>query len=121
VTNIQELRSSIDGVDFLDRGPVVKFIRAALRARSGKAWSVTGGTGTAYGWLSINVPPQQRGGLDGMPPDVAAELAELLGFHHAYTVSPQGVNIPDGRDYYREYCYRAVGLTPPVVGRPYWD
>jgi hypothetical protein len=43
------------------RDAVCKRIKAALRARSGKDWSVTGGRGTAYGWIAISVPKRRLG------------------------------------------------------------
>ncbi len=51
-------------------------------------------------------------------PSDRAELAELLGLD---TVHMQGVDIPAGSDYYREYVARAAGLEPVVIGSPYWD
>ena len=50
----------------MDRNEAVKRIRVALRQRSGKAWSVTCGRGTAWGWITIDVPPARE-------PDYAAE------------------------------------------------
>lgn len=41
----------------LTRAAVIKRIKTALKERSGKCWSVTVGTGTAYGWLTIDAPP----------------------------------------------------------------
>jgi hypothetical protein len=53
-----------------------------------------------------------------MSPEDRSELAGLLGLE---VVHSQGVSIPVGLDYYREYVDRAAGLTPSVVGVPYWD
>jgi hypothetical protein len=44
----------------LSRDATIKRIRAALKKRSGKSWSVTGGRGTAYGWIEIDAPPRRR-------------------------------------------------------------
>jgi hypothetical protein len=44
----------------MTRNEVIKVIKAALKRRSGKEWSVTGGKGTAYGWLTIDAPPKRR-------------------------------------------------------------
>ncbi len=35
----------------MDRDEAIKRIRAALKRRSGKLWSVTGGRGTSWGWI----------------------------------------------------------------------
>ena len=101
----------------LSRKAVIARIKAALRARSGKAWSVTGGSGTAYGWITLDVPPAQRADLERRTKG-QVELAALLGLpavHH------QGVSIPASHAYYREYIDRAEGRTPSVIGHPYWD
>lgn len=44
----------------ITRDSAISTIRAALRRRSGKAWSVTGGRGTAWGWITIEAPPARR-------------------------------------------------------------
>lgn len=105
-----------------DRNAVIERIRVALRSRSGKAWSVTGGRGTAWGWIKIDAPPArctwryrlkadaldypenyeeydagQRNGH--MSPTERKELAGLLGLDLAHF---QGVSIPAGNDYRRE-------------------
>lgn len=61
----------------MDRNEVIKIIRENLKRRSGKAWSVTGGTGTAYGWIKIDAPPKRRTWKiiqtrDHMPPEPGA-------------------------------------------------
>jgi len=112
-----------------DRAEAIKRIREALRRRSGKAWSVTGGRGTAWGWLTIDAPPARRKfNSDGTPsttdgghmhPDEQKELAQLLGLKDP--VHFQGVSIPSGGNYYDEYIARAEGRTPEVYGEVYWD
>ncbi len=128
----------------MDRKETISRIRKALKNRSGKTWSVTGGRGTAWGWLKIDAPPARRkwnhvdtGETDStgfpvyrleyqpdadfghMGPDDSRELADLLGLdgdaHH------QGVSIPSSSDYWNEYIDRAEGRTPAKCGSPYWD
>ena len=41
--------------DSLTRDEAIGRIKASLKARSGKAWSVRGGRGTAWGWITIDV------------------------------------------------------------------
>lgn len=126
---------------YLDRDEAIARIRAALRHRSGKAWSVTGGRGTAWGWIRVDAPPARRtwrereAGRDenGLPiyesydagepggrasPSERRELAALLGLD---SVHFQGLSIPASSDYYREYVDRAEGREPEVRGAPYWD
>lgn len=100
------------------RNDVIKCIRTALRKRSGKVWSVSGGRGTAYGWITISAPPARRIEFGYMSDADRAELAKLLGKD---SVHCQGESIPAGTDYYREYVDRAEGRAPSVFGRPYWD
>lgn len=125
-----------------DRDATIARIRTALRRRSGKAWSVTGGRGTAWGWIRVDAPPVRRtwfyylpdGQIDQpgnylehdtgnptghMGPDERAELGSLLGLdgpvHH------QGHRIPASSDYYTEAVDRAEGRVPSVIGQPYWE
>jgi hypothetical protein len=93
-------------------------IRQALRARSGRAWSVTNSRGTSWGWIKIHVPPARRG--DRAAEDAEyAELARLLDLpeHEARG----GVSIPASSDFWAEYVARAQGLRPTVLGKTYWD
>jgi hypothetical protein len=114
----------------MTRNETIAQIKAALKARTGKSWSVTGGSGTAWGWLKIDVPPKARiytweGKLaqEGeyghvMSAEARAELAQVLGLE---SVHAQGVSIPSGGGYYEEYIARAQGKTPTVYGERYWD
>ena len=102
----------------MDRNETIKIIKNALKKRSGKSWSVTGGRGTAYGWITISAPPSRC--IDGwkVTEEDRKELAALLGkgsVHH------QGESIPASNQYYQEYIDRAEGKTPSVVGVQYWD
>lgn len=112
----------------LDRTIAIKLIRDALRKRSGKAWSVTGGRGTAYGWITISAPPARCVyDSDGNRTDSEfgymgrrdrEELARLLGLDHVHM---QGETVAASNDYRLEYIARARGQTPTVHGTQYWD
>lgn len=112
----------------MTRDEAIQRIKTALKRRSGKTWSVTGGRGTAYGWIEIDVPPARRKfAFDGITPQAEfgcasqaerEELAKLLGLD---AVHPQGVSIPSGSDYREEYCQRAEGRTVTVRGEQYWN
>ena len=93
-------------------------IRAGLRSRSARTWSVRHGRGTAYGWITISAPPSRLGRYDEMHRGDCESLAGLLGLA---SVHDQGVSIPSGSDYYHEYIDRAYGRTPSVFGKAYWD
>jgi hypothetical protein len=125
------------------RDETISRIKTALKKRSGKSWSVTGGKGTAWGWIKIDVLPakqtahfQLKAGLTTghtmddyddmdtgekgghMTPTDRAQLKELLGLdslHH------QGVSIMASSDAYQEYIDRAEGRTPTKIAEPYWD
>lgn len=128
----------------MDRKEAIDRIRTALKRRSGKTWSVTGGRGTAWGWLKIDAPPARRKwinvetgetDLQGFPvyrlehqpnakyghmsPEDNRELTDLLGLDR--DVHHQGVSIPASGDYWDEYIDRAEGRTPAKCGVPYWD
>ena len=128
----------------MTREETIKRIKTALQNRSGKQWSVTGGRGTAWGWLKIEAPPKrctwshelkadaspsklpedyeerETGKPFGhMSPADRQELATLLGLDRP--VHCQGVSIASSSDYWQEYIDRAEGRTPAKVGKPYWD
>jgi hypothetical protein len=129
--------------DEVTRNEAITAIRAALKRRSGKSWSLTGGRGTAYGWIVIDAPPSRRtwrfhnpnGGTnpedyttevnDCVPdcghtgPEERRELQALLGLSRP--VHFQGESIPASSDYYFEYVARANGTPPIRIGKPYWD
>jgi hypothetical protein len=106
-------------LDPTDRNDAIKLIRAALKQRSGKTWSVTGGRGTGWGWIAITAPPARRLGYGYMTDGDREELGKLLGL--GGPAPTQGEKIPAGSDYRREYVARAQGQTPTVHGTPYWD
>jgi hypothetical protein len=100
------------------RDLTIKRIRTALKKRSGKLWSVTGGRGTAWGWLTIAAPPSRLGEFSYMSDFDRIELAGLLGLD---SVHSQGVSVMSSHDAYREYIDRAEGREPTKIAEPYWD
>lgn len=114
----------------IDRADAIRLIRAGLQARSGRPWSVTGGRGTAYGWLHIRAPPKRlTSDWNGGPTEPGKaryylatadreELARLLGKEW---VDAGGESVPSGSDHYREYIDRAEGRKPSVLGKRDWD
>lgn len=104
----------------LSRDETIKRIRAALKRRSGKTWSVTGGRGTAWGWIHITAPPKRRVSPFGYMTEAdQIELADLLGKDRP--VHCQGESIPASSEYRREYIDRAEGREPGKYGTQYWD
>lgn len=116
----------------MDRNETIKTIKTALKRRSGKSWSVTGGRGTAYGWIRISAPPtrtiydregnilpENKRQFGYMSPTEREELGQLLGMNKP--VHLQGENIPSSNAYYQEYIDRAEGREPTKRGETYWD
>lgn len=115
----------------LSRDETIQRIRRALRERTGRSWSVAGGRGTAYGWITIQAPPARqvcaREGACG--PDcqhsrgytAPEDLALLALALRRQSVHFQGESIPASSEYYAEYVDRAEGRVPAVCGTPYWD
>lgn len=101
----------------MNRNEAIKTIKAGLKARSGKVWSVTGGRGTSWGWITIDTMPARRadGYLTQRERDELGQLLGLTSVHH------QGVSIPASSDYYQEYVERAEGKPVTKIAKPYWD
>lgn len=101
----------------IERDDVIRIVRTELKRRSGKAWSVTGGRGTSWGWITVTAPPKRTTQFGSMTEEDRAELSALLGtdVHH------QGYMIPASHAYRTEAVDRARGVQPATVGTPYWD
>lgn len=131
-----------EGYVSVSRDECIKAIRRALKARSGKAWSVTGGRGTGYGWITITSPKARRTGrmvvsgqdaygndeyelVDAgeaqpfgyLTPQDAAELGALLNLERVH----QGVSVASDNRWYVEFIARAEGRCPSTYGTQYWD
>lgn len=96
----------------------VEQIRAGLKTRSGKAWSVTRGRGTAYSWINVTSPKNRLSPTGYMTDAEAAELGRLFGLPRA--VHHQGESIPGGSDFHQEFVDRAWGRTPTRYGVAHW-
>ena len=101
----------------MDRDEAIAAIKAGLKARSARRWSVTGGHGTGWGWITITAMPAARNEYGALTADDQRELSRLLD----KPVHDQGESIPASSDYRREYVDRAHGRTPSVIGQRYWD
>lgn len=104
-----------------DSQNTIEAIRDALRRRSGKAWSVSRGRGTSYGWITIISPPRRCAGpFRYMTNEDRTELGELLGLSEP--VHFQGEHIPASTAYRRVYLARALyGDSLGFTAEPYWD
>ncbi|MGD9622180.1 MAG: hypothetical protein AB7G47_19330 [Mycolicibacterium sp.] len=104
----------------VDRDQTIAAIRAALRRRSGKSWSVRGGRGTTWGWITVSAPPRRCDKYGHMGEEDRVELAALLDID-ANRIGGDGAKIAASWDYRREYIARAEGRRPEVIATPYWD
>jgi len=88
---------------YISRDEAIARIRAALRARTGRVWSVSHDRGTASGWITVHAPPRRRVGEFGyMSDEDRATLAAIFGEHAA---GHQGVSIaPDSRGWNVAVC-----------------
>jgi hypothetical protein len=102
---------------YLDRNDTIAALRTELKNRTGQAWSVIGGTGTAWGWIKVTAPPKRREGFSQMS---AADVATLEGVF-GERIHEQGLSIPDSSDYRRNYLDAVRGLAVTNPARPYWD
>ena len=104
-------------IDFASRDNTIAAIRSGLKNLTGQTWSVTGGKGTAWGWITVASPPKRKNGYS-MTTEDTATLAHIFGEN----VSHQGVSIPDSPAYREHYTALATGLASPTVKpSPYWD
>lgn len=125
------------------RNAVIAQIKKSLQTRSGKPWSVTGGRGTAWGWITVDAPPARRtahcrlkegatntwpesyervdtGEPDGSMTD--ADRVELAGLLGKEAVHFQGESIPSQSDAYRVALCRAMyGHAGPFTWEANWD
>jgi hypothetical protein len=105
--------------DYIGRNEAIAEIKAAFKKR-GLKFSVTGGRGTAWGWIHIDLMPAEFKKLTDEQIKVRyAELYTAIGMDRCRQQSSEG--IPASSDYYREYIDRANGIEPTVIGVPYWD
>lgn len=126
---------------YLSRDEAITRIKKALERRTGKRWSVTGGRGTAWGWITIDAAPARRtwrhrlkeGAPDrpenyeeydsgqpggGMGPEDRELLAKTMGLDQVHF---QGESIPASSDYYRQAVERAETGSSTTQASPYWD
>jgi hypothetical protein len=102
----------------IDRNSTIAAIKASLKARN-MNFSVTGGRGTTWGWITIDLMPATYKAFANDPDAIRAASRTMRGYFGLE--GSQYINIPAGNDYYREYMDRAAGRTPIKLGKPYWD
>lgn len=100
-----------------ERNDTNKLLRRILKLRTGLTWSVSGGRGTAFGWISIEVPRARRvdskGALTQDPhgylaPADRALIARVLG--RSRPVHFQGFGVRAGTSERRRLLRAAAGL-----------
>lgn len=98
----------------IERNDAIARIRAALKAKTGKAWSVRGQAGTAWGWIDVLPMPKDQPFRWCMSKTQQRELAAAFGL--AEPVHYQGLSIPP--DERAEYVVRAERDMPAQVYAP---
>lgn len=108
-------------MDYIDLETAITEIKAALKRRSAKSWSVTAERrGTAYGTIRITSPPKRWNKYRNITEEDNKELHELFGLSDHISLS--GILIMGRRNEYEEYIDRANGRTPSVYADPPdWD
>lgn len=116
--DVAEVVGSLDGT--VQRDVAIARIKASLRQRSGRSWSVTGGTGTAWGWIRIKSMPKACGRFGEMTAADITELAGLLGV--AESLVRGGFSIPASSDHRKQaIALAATGTTLGLKAEQYWD
>ena len=93
----------------LDSVSVAKRIRAALKARSGKDWSVTKGRGTASGWIRIDTTKARLGCSRSHDYDYRTNECQTTGCDAYRHIN--GLASPCSGHTCTDACYRAY-ITP---------
>jgi len=104
----------------IDRDDAIKLIREALKKRSGKSWSVTGGRGTAWGWINVTAPSARRVGHKANPEYDALAFEDQIRIDRTGEGPPSSLDDPDAESRYymsREDCEeleQLFGLSRPA-------
>ncbi len=107
--------SYLDCIALAGRDAVIKELRRLLKDRTGRTWSVTGGRGSSWGWISVSAPPKRREKFQ-LTEDDYATLRDIFG----RMVGTTGYNVPDSSDHRAEALRLAAGLEAHHA-EPYWD
>jgi hypothetical protein len=99
-------------VDVRHQRPTQEAIRAGLRARTGKHWSVTHEGGV----LRITASRKNRREHGALTEESRTELAKALNVPRS-AVGSRGVTVPGEHSWHHEYVNRAFGQEPSVYGR----
>ncbi len=100
-----------------DRDKAIVALKAGLRRRSDRTWSVRGGRGTSWGWILVTAPPSRLNEYGSMTKADQDELTRIFGepVHH------QGVSIPASNAYREAYLERVLRGSTTRNPQPYWD
>ena len=100
-----------------DRNTTITALRKVLKRRTGRTWSVTGGRGSSWGWITVNSPPARRDGYSITDEDGTLLMAAFGMEHHR----PGTLTIPAGTAHRRVYLQRAHGVPRTFTAEQYWD
>ncbi len=117
--NITEAGAAALARPLIIRDEAIERIRAALKVKTGKSWSVRGGSGTSWGWIDVLPLPREQPEKGQMSPEQSRALADAFGID--VPVHYQGLSIsPDERSAYVARVERAdpSPAVPPRVYAP---
>ena len=78
---------------YVERNELIARVKAALKARSDRPWSVTGDRGTSYGWVTVTAPPRRR--TEEGSTMTALDRMELCRLFNLTYVHDQGLMLHD--------------------------
>lgn len=115
-TTLEEIAAHASELPYMNIDDTVKFIRTALKIRTGRSWSVTRGTGTGYGWIKIAPPAKRCDGFNVNEED-RATLEAILG----HAARGGKYTVPDDNKYYLATVQQICNVEVTVDPQPYWD
>lgn len=101
----------------MTRDEAIERIKTALKTKTGRAWSVRGGRGSAWAWITVTAPPKRRNEFGYLNQADRAELAKAF---QCDSVHNQGITIAASAAHRREFVNRVEGNAFEVA-EAYWD
>ena len=110
--------ADLEGVEELERGAFVKRLRSALKARTGRSWSVKGSTGTSWCWIDVCAPPARKHD-HRMTSEDESLLAAVMNERRGISGN---ISIPPTRGHRTAALAAALGIEPIIPKAEHaWD
>lgn len=115
---VDQSEGQVEG-GYLKPAPFAAWLKKALKVATGRAWSVRGSRGTAYGWLNVSAPKDREEGPYGYTSEedrvLLREAFQTERIHH------QGYMIPSSRGFYWQAAQAVTGRPITIHGVRDWD